>query len=616
MKNLVIKIGCILIISFGLIVSVICAEQENWYEKGLFFNRTGQPDKAIEAFTKAIELNPESAKAYNNRGAVWYLKKDYDRAILDYSAAISREPATSAFYINRAAAWYKKREFSKTLSDYDRAIELDPISASAYNNRGMTRYNIGDYDRAILDHSKAIELNPEVSEYYNNRGAAWFRKGKLERAIVEYSRSLALNSKSFNALKNRGISWFKKGLYDRSIVDYNAALDVNHKSVDIYVARGIAYYQIKEYEKALNDFVDGVNVGPNNFEALNQLAWMLSVCPDEKYRNGEKAIKTAQKAVDLYPSLNTLDTLACATAETGEFEKAVTLQKRIISLAKDRQMKIPSEYLSKLESYEKNQAWRAEYVQDPDQYGKYPDKKMIQVSVGNIRAEPALNSFVIERVTAGTQIYVLGQDGLWYLTELADGQFGWAFESLFKEVKLTIASANKKNDNKKALPNSSTLLMTKEKQMIEVSVSVGRIRSASDAQADVLYKVVKGNRLAVIKQSEDWFYVLLGKNKTGWGHKSIFKQPPVSAAGLNNKKRNGLLQTEAKPSQPEINQEEMVEVGVNLGRIRELPQSDATILYRVVKGNRLQVLERKDDWFHVSLGKNKIGWGHKSLFRP
>ena len=56
----------------------------------------GELDKAIADFSKAIEIDPKSAIAYNNRGWAYEGKKDYDRAIADYSKAIEIDPKYDA----------------------------------------------------------------------------------------------------------------------------------------------------------------------------------------------------------------------------------------------------------------------------------------------------------------------------------------------------------------------------------------------------------------------------------------------------------------------------------------------------------------------------------------
>jgi tetratricopeptide (TPR) repeat protein len=55
----------------------------------------------------------------------------------------------------------------------------------------------------------------------------------------------------------------------------------------------------------------------------NNLAWSLTTCPDPRLRDGKEAVRLATEAVTRYSTANSLDTLACAHAEGGDFDKAV-----------------------------------------------------------------------------------------------------------------------------------------------------------------------------------------------------------------------------------------------------------------------------------------------------
>lgn len=65
----------------------------------------------------------------------------------------------------------------------------------------------------------------------------------------------------------------------------------------------------------------------------NNLAWSLVTSPDPGLRNGREAVDLARKGVQIYRTANSLDTLACAYAEAGEFDKACTTALEACALA-------------------------------------------------------------------------------------------------------------------------------------------------------------------------------------------------------------------------------------------------------------------------------------------
>jgi tetratricopeptide (TPR) repeat protein len=67
-------------------------EAKEWFDKGVEDYNNGSYDKAIEWFTKSIELDPEYANAYYNRGIAYDKKGLYDEAIKDREKARELNP--------------------------------------------------------------------------------------------------------------------------------------------------------------------------------------------------------------------------------------------------------------------------------------------------------------------------------------------------------------------------------------------------------------------------------------------------------------------------------------------------------------------------------------------
>jgi tetratricopeptide (TPR) repeat protein len=91
-------------------------------------------DRAIEAYTKAIEINPTDFSFYNNRGIVYHTRKKYPEAIADFSKAVELNPNSSFTYSNRGVAYEDSGNIEQAIVDYRKAVELDPNDAKARNN--------------------------------------------------------------------------------------------------------------------------------------------------------------------------------------------------------------------------------------------------------------------------------------------------------------------------------------------------------------------------------------------------------------------------------------------------------------------------------------------------
>lgn len=90
----------------------------------------------------------------------------------------------------------------------------------------------------------------------------------------------------------------------------------------------------RQYRRALDAIEHEIVRDPELWDAHSQRAWILATCPDHKIRNGRAAVQSALRACELtnWRHAQTLDTLAAAYAETGDFQAAVDSEKSALKL--------------------------------------------------------------------------------------------------------------------------------------------------------------------------------------------------------------------------------------------------------------------------------------------
>ena len=245
-------------------------------EIGNFLQILGQTDWAINRFSHAIEISPNNARAYTNRGAAYYLKGDLDSAIKDLNKAIAFDGGYSRAYVNRGIVYSSKGDLGFAIEDYNKAIELDPNNHGAYNNRGVAYQRKGDLDAAIEDYNKAIELDPNHFRAYHNRGAAYDAKGDLDACIRDYSKAIALKPNYCNAYNNRGVAYQQEGDLDAAIEDYNKAIELDPNDSHAYNNRGTAYYLKGDVNSAIEDYIKATELDPNYVDPYNNLVIIYS----------------------------------------------------------------------------------------------------------------------------------------------------------------------------------------------------------------------------------------------------------------------------------------------------------------------------------------------------
>ena len=188
-------------------------------------------------------------------------------------------------------------------------------------------------------------LNGEDAAYYARRAMECSQKGEYDKAILHCNGALRLlkprDAERFVVFLIRGSAWNMKGEYDKAIADYTWALAINPRDAGAYSGRGWVRYRKGQYDKALADYNQALRLNPRDASFQSNLAAFYATCPDEKYRDGKKAVEHATEACRLSEEKDwhCQETLAAAYAASGDFEKAAQREAKAVALAPDEKSK-------------------------------------------------------------------------------------------------------------------------------------------------------------------------------------------------------------------------------------------------------------------------------------
>ena len=106
----------------------ILVTAQDYLEQGNYDYEQGDCDKAIDDYTRAIDLNPNFAEAYNNRAYVFMVKKNYAAALPDLDRALQLRPDYVNALMNRGDIYnyYYAINYEQAVADYDQVLRIDP----------------------------------------------------------------------------------------------------------------------------------------------------------------------------------------------------------------------------------------------------------------------------------------------------------------------------------------------------------------------------------------------------------------------------------------------------------------------------------------------------------
>lgn len=183
------------------------------------------------------------------------LKKRYRlyEAIDAYSKALEIDNSLIDAYYNRANIKDSLSDFIGAIEDYTQFIKYDSNYPDAYCNRGYAKRKIKDYQGAINDYYKAIEFNSKDYESHNNIAITYQAMGKLKEALKQYSIALTINPNYAIAYNNRGYVHLELENFEDAIKDYSKAIEIGINHPGVYYYRGVAKEKSGDNKGAIED---------------------------------------------------------------------------------------------------------------------------------------------------------------------------------------------------------------------------------------------------------------------------------------------------------------------------------------------------------------------------
>lgn len=153
----------------------------------------GMQNEAHEALSAAIEKYERHALAYERRGYVNFLLKNYSDALYDYNKSIDINPNIAEPYIGRAMVkMIHQQDFKGAIADLDiaikRSIPLQAIYWKARRLKGECHLKFEEFENAVaeLKFFTGRAFNTDDSNY-KWRQKAWFNYGKALQATGKHN---------------------------------------------------------------------------------------------------------------------------------------------------------------------------------------------------------------------------------------------------------------------------------------------------------------------------------------------------------------------------------------------------------------------------------------------
>ena len=210
--------------------------------------------------------------------------------------AIKARPSNGEFRLGMAALLYQKGQVAEAEQMYREIAKNHPEMAVVHSSFATFLTLLNRDAEAETNFAAAVKLKPEDAQTRRKFARTLDRLGKTREAISQFEEALKAKP--------------------------NLA-EIHFELAELLSKAGQTKLAAARYEKV-------IELDPKYLSALNNLAWILATDPDDKTRNGPRAIELAEWACQLteWKVAVLMGTLAAAYAEAARFPDAVAMAKK------------------------------------------------------------------------------------------------------------------------------------------------------------------------------------------------------------------------------------------------------------------------------------------------
>lgn len=277
-------------------------------------------------------------------------KGELSKAIKIYTQALNSYPV-SELYNERGITYAANRQFDESITDFDRAIDLKKDDADCFVNRGNVYLQTNAYEAAICDYDKAIELEPNIAQAYNGRGYAYGEIGQNKKAFKDLKTAIRLDDKYVSPYYNIGVLCFRLEKLEEAIDFLDRAAHLQPNDTWTLCIRGDVHKGLQNVKDAYDNYNQAVISDDSNLRARQRLAWLMSTCVEQNFRDGQKALIHAKWCCEntSWTDSICLQTLAAAYAECSIFDEALHWQKEAIRYSSAEAKDVAMSYIEQLQ---------------------------------------------------------------------------------------------------------------------------------------------------------------------------------------------------------------------------------------------------------------------------
>ena len=220
-------------------------------------------DGAVQAYSRAIALDPTNVDAYTNIGLL--VKNSYptqgENAL---RTALKLDPTARNARLGLASLLRETDRSQEALQELAALVRQNPEDWEIHNQLGRCFYEMKQMEQAIECFKRAILLQPRAGEPLTNLTAVLIGLDRMSEALTLIDEAIRNDPGSAPAHNNRGIILKTMGKMGDAEASYRKAINIMPGFTDAYVNLGNILSDGDRPQEALECFEKLRTIAPNN----------------------------------------------------------------------------------------------------------------------------------------------------------------------------------------------------------------------------------------------------------------------------------------------------------------------------------------------------------------
>jgi len=235
-----------------------------WYFLGEANRALRRPGAAVDAYDRAVLLDPTFAPAYLGRARTVQANQP-DRFAVDYENAWKADPRLAPAYLEAAAYYADRRQWEKADEILGKAIAAGVTEPEVFIRRAEAQLNRTFYSAALENAIEGSANDPTDLLGYLVLGQAYVENELYNAALWPLQTYLLYRSDDPIAYAFLARAHLGVGQYDSAFESANQALALNERLSMAYVVRAYVLIERGQHQEALNDFGQALRFGRSNW---------------------------------------------------------------------------------------------------------------------------------------------------------------------------------------------------------------------------------------------------------------------------------------------------------------------------------------------------------------